>query len=163
MSIWRNARNREDLLRIVSRVRRRWRMKLLLRGFALTLAGALLTFLISASTLEALRFQPEAILALRVLLWLVIGFFMVRTVFWPLVRRVSDERVALYLEENEPSLKSQVMTAVETAGDGQFEKSQLLQEVVRRAARQWRSTPNSRSPTPVSAGRSSRRSTTPRR
>ncbi|MYJ68078.1 MAG: DUF4175 domain-containing protein, partial [Gemmatimonadetes bacterium] len=138
MSIWRNARAREDLLRIVSRVRRRWRLKLLLRGLALTLAGALLTFLISASTLEALRFQPEAILALRVVLWLVIGFFMVRSVFWPLIRRVSDERVALYLEENEPSLKSQVMTAVESARDGKLEDSQLLREVVRQAARQCR-------------------------
>ena len=33
------------------------------------------------------------------------GFFLIRSVLWPLLRRVSDERVALYLEENEPSLQ----------------------------------------------------------
>ena len=104
MSIASNWRTRDQLLRVVRHVRRRWRLKLVLRGLALTLAGTLLTFLISASTLEFLRFEPGAVTAFRVVLWLVVGFFVIRSVLWPLLRRVSDERVALYLEENEPSL-----------------------------------------------------------
>ena len=136
MSIWRSARTRAELLRVVSRVRRRWRLKLLVRGLALTLAGALLTFLVSAGSLEVLRFQPEMIVALRIVLWLVIAFCLVRWVAWPLLRPVSDERVALYLEENEPSLKSQVMTAVESARGGDLEDSPLLTEVVKRAVHQ---------------------------
>ena len=98
MSIASNWRTRDQLLRVVRRVRRRWRLKLVLRGLALTLAGTLLTFLISASTLEFLRFEPGAVTAFRVVLWLVVGFFVIRSVLWPLLRRVSDERVALYLE-----------------------------------------------------------------
>ena len=139
MSIARNWRTREQLLRAVRQVRRRWRLKLVLRGLALTLAGTLLTFLVSASTLEFLRFQPEAVVAFRVVLWLVVGFFLVRSVLWPLLRPVSDDRVALYLEENEPSLQSRVLTAVEsTRKNDELERSPLLQEVVRHAVRQCR-------------------------
>ena len=106
MSIADNWRSRDQILRVVRRVRRRWRLKLILRGLALTIAGALVTFLVSASSLEFLRFQPEAVTAFRIVLWLVVGFFLVRWVLWPLLRRISDERVALYLEENEPSLQA---------------------------------------------------------
>ena len=139
MSIARNLRTRDQLLRAVRRVRRRWRLKLVLRGLALTLAGTLLTFLVSASTLEFLRFQPEAVMAFRVVLWLVIGVLVIRSVLWPLLRPVSDDRVALYLEENEPSLQSRVLTAVEsTRGNDELERSPLLQEVVRHAVQQCR-------------------------
>ena len=139
MSIAGNWRTRDQLLRAVRRVRRRWRLKLVLRGLALTLAGTLPTFLVSASTLEFLRFQPEAVMAFRVVLWLVIGFLLVRSVLWPLLRPVSDDRVALYLEENEPSLQSRVLTAVEsTRRTDELERSPLLQEVVRNAVQQCR-------------------------
>ena len=139
MSIARNWRTREQLLRAVRQVRRRWRLKVVLRGLALTLAGTLLTFLVSASTLEFLRFQPEAVVAFRVVLWLVVGFFLIRSVLWPLLRPVSDDRVALYLEENEPSLQSRVLAAVEsTRNTDELERSPLLQEVVRHAVQQCR-------------------------
>ena len=139
MSIADNWRTRDRLLRAIRRVRRRWRLKLVLRGLALTVAGTLLTFLVSASTLEFLRFQPEAVIAFRVLLWLVVAFFLVRSVLWPLLRPVSDDRVALYLEENEPSLQSRVLTAVEsTRRSDELERSPLLQEVVRNAVHQCR-------------------------
>ncbi|MDE2761280.1 MAG: DUF4175 family protein [Gemmatimonadota bacterium] len=139
MSIARNWRTRDQLLRAVRQVRRRWRLKLVLRGLALTLAGTLLAFLVSASTLEFLRFQPGAVIAFRVVLWFVVAFLLVRSVLWPLLRPVSDDRVALYLEENEPSLQSRVLTAVESTrkSDG-MERSPLLQEVVRHAVRQCR-------------------------
>lgn len=139
MSNARNLRTRDQLLRAVRQVRRRWRLKLVLRGLALTLAGTLLTFLVSASTLEFLRFQPEAVVAFRVVLWLVVALFLIRSVLWPLLRPVSDDRVALYLEENEPSLQSRVLTAVEsTRKSDQLERSPLLQEVVAHAVRQCR-------------------------
>ncbi len=127
-----------EILRVVRQVRRRWRLKLLLRGLAISAAGVLITFLISASGLEALRFQPVAVTALRATLWLVTGFLLVRWVLWPLLRPVSDERVALYLEEHAPSLRSRVLTAVEAAGRDQSPGSGLLQEVVARAVEQCR-------------------------
>ena len=139
MSIARNRRTRDRLLRAVRRVRRRWRLRLALRGLALTLAGTLGSFLVSASTLEFLRFRPEAVTALRAVLWLVVGLLLLRHVLRPLLRRVSDEQVALYLEENEPSLRSRLLAAVEsTRRPGEVERSPLLQEVVAEAARECR-------------------------
>ena len=127
-----------QILRVVRQVRRRWRLKLLLRGLALTVAGVLATFLISASSLEALRFAPGAVTGMRILLWVVVAYFLARWIFWPLLRPVTDERVALYLEEHEPSLQSRVLTAVESARGGRFANTELSREVVRRAVRRCR-------------------------
>ncbi len=112
----REARASANVLRAVRLVRRRWRIKLLLRGLAIAGAGVLLAFVASASGLEALRFDTQAVTAFRALLWLTTGFLLVRFVAWPLLRRVSDERVALYLEEHEPALRSRVLAAVEAVG-----------------------------------------------
>ena len=101
-----------ELIRIVRQVRQRWRLKLLLRGVALVLAVAFLSVFASAYALDAYRFSPNAVLAFRILLPLLIavaaGLFLVR----PLMRRVSDEQVALYLEEHEPSLEAAIVSAV---------------------------------------------------
>ena len=112
----REIRASANVLRAVRLVRRRWRAKLLLRGLAIAGAGVLLAFVGSALGLEALRFESRAVNAFRVVLWLATGFLLVRFVFWPLLRRVSDERVALYLEEHEPALQSGVLAAVEAVG-----------------------------------------------
>ena len=62
--------------------------------------------------LEALRFSPAAILTFRIgtllALAVAIGWFVVR----PLLTRVSDEQVALYLEEHEPSLNNLLLSAM---------------------------------------------------
>lgn len=133
-----NRHSEGRILRVVRQVRRRWRLKLLLRGLAVTVAAVLATFLISASSLEALRFAPGAVTGMRVLLWVVVAFFLARWIFWPLLRPVSDERVALYLEEHEPSLQSRVLTAVESAKGGRFAETELSREVVRGAVRRCR-------------------------
>ena len=134
----RQLRASAEIRRVVGRVRRRWRTKLLLRGLALTLGGVLATFLVSASSLEFLRFEPEAVTAFRVVLWLVVGGFLARWIVWPLLRPISDERVALYLEEHEPSLQSRLLAAVETVRTGAPARTELLEAVVERAARQCR-------------------------
>lgn len=134
----RQLRASAEIRRVVGRVRRRWRVKLLLRGLALTLGGVLATFLASASSLEFLRFQPEAVTAFRVVLWLVVGGFLARWVVWPLLRPISDERVALYLEEHEPSLESRLLAAVETVRPDAPARTELLQAVVERAVRRCR-------------------------
>ena len=134
----RQLRASAEIRRVVGRVRRRWRVKLLLRGLALTLGGVLATFLASASSLEFLRFQPEAVTAFRVVLWLVVGGFLARWVVWPLLRPISDERVALYLEEHEPSLESRLLAAVETVRPDAPARTELLEAVVERAVRRCR-------------------------
>ena len=90
-----DGRNHEDRKgaprdpRAVRRVRRRWRLRIALRGLAV--AGALslcVVLFLSSLALERLRFAPEAVLWLRVATWgtlvLSVGFFLVR----PLLRRV---------------------------------------------------------------------------
>ena len=103
---------------MIRQVRNRWRLRIALRGFAVVIAALLGTLVVSAWGLEVYRFTPVAIVTFRVLTYgALLGFgwwFFVR----PLLRRVSDEQVALYLEEHEPSLQTAVLSAVEETGKG---------------------------------------------
>ena len=105
---------RAQLTAVISEVRRRWRIKMALRGAALVIGGTALILLGSALGIDALRFSPKAILAFRlaalVALIAIVALWLVR----PLRRRVSDGQVALYVEEHEPSLEASILSAVET-------------------------------------------------
>jgi len=104
---------RDELIRIIRQVRRRWRLKNALRGAAIALAAGAAVLLASAWGLERLGFSPGAVVALRVVLIAAVFALIVRFIFVPLFRRVSDERVALYIEEHEPSLQAMVVSALE--------------------------------------------------
>ena len=62
---------RAELIDVIHRVRNRWRLKLALRGAVIVVAGTLLALFLSASSLEALRFSPTAIISFRILALLV--------------------------------------------------------------------------------------------
>ncbi len=113
--------DRNEVLRAVRHVRNRWRLRVALRGIAVLLAAALGTLLASSYGLELFRFDPGAIVGFRIATYLVLlaaGWWLfVR----PVMRRVSDQRVALYIEEHEPSLKATVLSAVEESGRGERE------------------------------------------
>ncbi|GMR12087.1 MAG: hypothetical protein BMS9Abin29_0274 [Gemmatimonadota bacterium] len=111
----RSARSRHtQILKVVRRVRSRWRLRILLRGLAIVLGAGLITFLFSVFGLEHFRFSPKAVLAFRWMLWLTGAGLLARYLIWPLSRRVTDEQAALYLEEHEPSLESSVLSAMDT-------------------------------------------------
>jgi hypothetical protein len=122
---------RSELLDIVRQARRRWRMKLALRGaVGFLIAGVLAIFAI-ASGLEAFRFSPEAIFWFRIATGLALlaaaAVFFVR----PFLRLVSDDQVAMYLEEHEPSLESTLITAMDeskSSGDSSPELRRRLVE-----------------------------------
>ena len=102
---------------IVRGVRWRWRARLLLRGLMWVVAlTATVTFL-AALALERARFDAGTVVALRTLTWITLVastlWFLVR----PLLRRVTDAQVAMYLEEHEPSLENSV-TSVLDEGSG---------------------------------------------
>lgn len=101
------------VLPIIRTIRTRWRIRMALKGLCIVFGAAFAAFLLSAWGLEAARFSPDAVFALRILAWAVVAvvtyFFLVR----PLFKRVSDQQVALYLEEHEPSLEAAIMGAVE--------------------------------------------------
>lgn len=105
---------RDELVAVIHRVRNRWRLKLALRGAVIVVAGTLLALLLSASSLEALRFSPTAIIAFRLIAFLVFAALVVVGFVLPLRRRVSDGQVALYLEEKDPTLQAAILSAIES-------------------------------------------------
>ena len=111
------AARHAEVVRVVRRIRRRWRTRIAVRGVAMVLGASLVAFLISVYGLELFRFSAPAVVSLRVLLWLTVAGLIARFIVWPLSRRVSDEQAALYLEENEPSLEATVLSALEVGGD----------------------------------------------
>ena len=108
--------SREELVRVIRQVRNRWRLKIALRGIAVMVTAGIVAFLMSAYGLEYFRFSAPAIIAFRVLAYVVLTTMLVRSLVLPLAQRVSDERVALYLEEHEPSLQAVVVSALEESG-----------------------------------------------
>ena len=110
---------RNDLFDVIRRVRNRWRLRVALRGTAVVAAAGLAAFLISSYGLEFFRFSAGSVVAFRVLTWLTLAglvyWFLVR----PLARAIPDERVALYLEEHDPSLQAAVLSAIEETTRGE--------------------------------------------
>jgi hypothetical protein len=92
--------SRDDLLSIIRGIRTRWRWKIVLRSLTVLLGAGAGTILVAAYGLEQLRFSPAAIITARIVTYLALAglgwFFFVR----PLARRVTDQQVALYLEEH---------------------------------------------------------------
>ena len=90
--------DRNEILRVIRQERNRWRLRIAFRGTSVLLAAALGTFLASSFGLEVFKFEPTAVVVFRVLTYVVLiglgWWFFVR----PLLRKVSDEQVALYLE-----------------------------------------------------------------
>jgi len=104
-----------DLRRIISSVRHRWRLRVALRGTAITLGFGLVAFAVSAYGMDHFRYTPTAIAAFRVLAWTALAGLTVRFLVLPLFVRLPDERVALYIEEHDPSLQAALLSAVELA------------------------------------------------
>ncbi|MCH7532982.1 MAG: DUF4175 family protein [Gemmatimonadetes bacterium] len=123
------------LIELVASIRWRWRTRIFLRG--LTWVGALsgAVLFLSAIGLEQMRFSAEAVVWLRLLTWGTLGFTTIWFIVRPLFRRVTDEQVALYLEEHEPALEHAVVSALD-AGNASFSPAlgdQLVQSALDRA------------------------------
>ena len=125
----RASENPWDLVATIRQIRRRWRYKLMLRGAVGVLGIGATALALSAWGLEAWRFTPGAIITFRILMALamasLLGWFIVRPLLW----RVSDEQVAMYLEEHEPSLQAEIISAIEAsrlAGSANSPHSALL-------------------------------------
>src|SRR5688572_6060803 len=122
-----------QLLTIIGQVRSRWRLKLALRGaLRMGLIVAVLLFA-AAYGIERARYASSAV-------WMARGIFfaaVVATGYWfvlrPLRRQVTDDQVALYLEEQEPTLQATLLSAVEASRAGQPESAALVQRVVEQA------------------------------
>ena len=107
---------RQTLFTVIRDARRRWRLRVLLRGLAIVSSAALALFLVTTWVMDRLRFDATAVLVLGVAAWAGVAYLAWRFLLRPLARRVSDEQVALYLEEHEPGFEGHLLSAVEFAG-----------------------------------------------
>ena len=103
----------EDLLRAIRLTKRRWRTKILLRGLAIFVVAGFAAFGLSVWGLNFFHYSSSAVVVFRVLLWLGLAAVAVRYLVLPLNRRLADEQVALYIEEHEPSLQEELLSAIE--------------------------------------------------
>ena len=136
---------RLELIEVIHRVRNRWRLQLAMRGAVVVIVGTLLALLLSASGLEALRFSPAAIIGFRLGALAVFAGLVAWALVRPLRRRVSDSQVAMYLEEDNPTLQAAIISAVETsaiaADDSPTGPSpRLVERLVEQAIEQCRAT-----------------------
>lgn len=121
----RMARNR--IIAVVRGVRWRWRARIFLRGLVWVagLTGAVV--FLSAIGLERMRFTPDAVVFLRFVTWSTLAVSTYIFLIRPLLVRVTDTQVALYLEEHEPSLEHSVVSVLE---EGSSSASPALKERV---------------------------------
>src|SRR5262245_41309842 len=128
-----SANDRSELTSIIREIRQRWRFKLAVRGAAFVIGGFLLTLMLSAYALETLKFSPGSIIAFRVAMVMVFGALAGYFFVMPQWRRVTDEQVALYLEECEPSLESAILSALEAEKGSPSHSPQLARRLVEQA------------------------------
>jgi hypothetical protein len=102
-----------ELLRVIRYVRGRWRQKVALRGLAVVAAAGFAIFVFSSYGMDYFRFSPWSVLLFRLLTYATLVVLVWRFLVRPLTRKVSDDRVALYVEEHEPSLQLGFISAVE--------------------------------------------------
>ena len=136
-SLLRRPEQPTDLLGVIQQVRRRWKYKLLLRGAVGLLALGFMAFVLSAWGLEAWRFSAGSIVAFRIILPLVILALIAWFIVRPMLRRADDDQVALYLEEHEPSLQAEIISAIEASrlagGDASPHSAALVRKLVESA------------------------------
>jgi hypothetical protein len=128
-----SASERSELTSIISEIRTRWRLKLAVRGAMFVIAGFLLTLVVSAYALETLRFSPGSIIAFRVAMVMVFGVLAGYFFVLPQWRRVTDEQVAMYLEECEPSLETAILSALEARKQSPSHSPALARRLVEQA------------------------------
>ena len=113
-----DAAERRSLIDIVRAVRRRWQLRVALRGGTIVGGIALVVIVLGAWGLERAGFAAGPLVVLRVLSYAILA---VAAWYWllrPLARRTTDEQVALYLEEHEPALQELVVSGLELERQG---------------------------------------------
>jgi hypothetical protein len=120
----------DELRRVIHDVRLRWRLKVALRGAAVVLVTGLVAFGAAAYAMDHFRYEPWAVSSFRIFAWVALLALAARFLVVPLWGRITDARVALYLEEHEPSLQAAVLSAVGLAP--QAERPEVSRALVER-------------------------------
>jgi hypothetical protein len=115
-----------ELDHVVRSVRRRWRLRRVLRGLSIAIAGSVMSLGIASAAMGAFFYSDPAVNTARLAVTLVIGVLLAAFVVRPLLPTPRDEDVALFVEEREPSLEGSLLTAVETRRPGGAHASPAL-------------------------------------
>ena len=102
-----------QLLRVIRYVRSRWRTRNTLKGVAFLVLFGLSAFAISAWGMEYFRYTPWSVRLFRIFTYFALLALAFRFLVRPLAKRVTNEQVALYVEEHDPSLKEAISSALE--------------------------------------------------
>ena len=127
---------------IIQLVRRRWRLRHVLVGLGVVLAMTIAVLWIAAMAMERAGFSEASITWARIVVSVVTIAVGIRWIAWPIARRLTDGKVALYAEERIPSLDGALMSAVEATSDSVVHEertSSLTRGLVDDAVRRLRS------------------------
>ena len=105
-----------ELTLAVRRLRRGWRMRVLTEGVARVAVAALLAVLAGAALAAVFGAGSATVVTMRVLGYLLIAAAAVRYLVLPALRRPTDAKLALYVEEQAPELKQTLLSAVHELG-----------------------------------------------
>ncbi len=103
------------LLATLAQLRRQWRLRLVLESLVWIAAAVVLAVGATIAVLTLFDGNERAPMMARVVGYLLIAAAMVRGLVLPLLRRSSDERFALYVEERAPELRQALLAAVQEA------------------------------------------------
>ncbi|OFW11862.1 MAG: hypothetical protein A3H27_16680 [Acidobacteria bacterium RIFCSPLOWO2_02_FULL_59_13] len=106
---------KEQIYQYVGRVRRRLRLATAARGLAVCCGAAFLLTILLVLLADAWRFTEGAVRTTTTALWLGIALALALFLIRPLVRRLSDARIARFVEEKHPELQDRLVTAMELA------------------------------------------------
>lgn len=115
-----------QLLRVIRYVRSRWRIRNTLKGVALLVLFGFVAFAISAWGMEYFRYSEWSVRLFRIFTYVALAALILRFLVRPLVKRVTNEQVALYIEEHDPSLKEAISSAIELGDPSKSERDGAL-------------------------------------
>ncbi len=128
-----------QLIRAIRYVRSRWRLRNVLKGLAFVVLFGFTAFAISAYGMEYFRYTAWSVRLFRIFTYLALLAIALRFIVRPLAKRVTSEQVALYMEEQDPSLKEAVSSAVEMgkpAEEGSRSRPHLSEALVQKLVEQ---------------------------
>ncbi len=112
-----------QLLTTLALLRRQWRTRVLLESLVWIVLAVLLAVVAAMLVMGAFNGTGDGPLVARVFGYALIVAAIVRFLVVPLLRRASDERFALYVEERAPQLKQALISAVQEAHTPETERS----------------------------------------
>src|SRR5262245_11483429 len=107
----------EQLTGVISAVRKRRNLLIVLRGSAITIAATATMLVIAALAAYRFRFSTAALVSLRIFAVLSVVAAVYFALVRPLRRRVSDAQLARLVEEKHPGVEDCFVSAIEFSGE----------------------------------------------